>query len=74
MSRTEEISRLLAPEDYLVDGGFKNADIEWAHGNDIRQKPHEWRKGAGVGQAYASYATPWPTVKQRNSRGRRPRG
>jgi hypothetical protein len=27
----------LAPEDYLVDGGFtKNADIEWAHGNDIR--------------------------------------
>ena len=27
----------LAPEDYLADGGFtKNADIEWAHGNDIR--------------------------------------
>jgi transposase len=27
----------IAPKDYLVDGGFtKNADIEWAHGNDIR--------------------------------------
>jgi transposase len=35
------IERLLeagiAPKDYLVDGGFtKNADIEWAHENDIR--------------------------------------
>jgi len=27
----------IEPKDYLVDGGFtKNADIEWAHGNDIR--------------------------------------
>lgn len=27
----------IKPKDYLVDGGFtKNADIEWAHANDIR--------------------------------------